>query len=85
MESTSLAGLDARVYYNNGVLRAGNPVVQNLCVAVVRHWMSEYRCDGIVLKHAENILTGMDGNVVGNPLLPEKLAGRCSVLVSRWQ
>lgn len=57
-----------------GVLNAGQPVVRRLVRAALRHWAAEYRADGFVLVHAENLCQDALGGVRDSPPLLEELA-----------
>eukprot|EP00803_Ostreobium_quekettii_P005522 evm.model.scf_211.8 EVM.evm.TU.scf_211.8 scf_211:65035-74940(+) len=71
----SLRGLDASLYYKaNGVLNCGHPVVRQLVMDSLKHWVTQYQVDGFCFENAETLTHDSGGVVQDNPALPEDLA-----------
>lgn len=61
-----MRGLDRVTYYrgaNDAVLNTGHPVVRDLVLAALRHWVTDYRVDGFCFVSAENLAMDSSGLV----------------------
>lgn len=72
----SLKGLDVSLYFRGkGILNCGHPVVQELILDALHHWMQAYKVDGFVFCNAETMTQDRDGMIQDCPSLPEAIAG----------
>ena len=84
----SLRGLDAALFYRSGssLLDLGHPVVTNLVLDSMRHWVTEYGLDGFALLSAEAMAQDSGGFVLDSPPIAQALsagvqsAGPCSLI-----
>lgn len=71
----SLKGLDVNLYFRGkGILNCGHPVVQELILDALHHWMQEYKIDGFVFRNSETMAQDREGEIQDGPALPEAIA-----------
>ncbi|GMH32292.1 hypothetical protein BSKO_00126 [Bryopsis sp. KO-2023] len=73
-QKVSLGGLDSALYYRNGVINCGHPIVRKLILDSLRNWAENYQVDGFVFLNAETMTQDRDGVVQDNPSLPEDIS-----------
>lgn len=102
--TTSFRGIDNKVYYmmdlNNNdqllnfsgcgnTLNCNHPVVMELVLDSLRHWVLEYHVDGFRFDLASVLCRGTDGNPLDAPPLVEAIAkdsvlSRCKIIAEPW-
>ena len=71
----SLKGLDVSLYFRGKrILNCGHPVVHELVIDSLRHWMCDYKVDGFVFCNAETMVQDRDGTILDSPALPQTIA-----------
>lgn len=82
-EMAALQGIDdSSYYYDNGVgnlklhnaLNCNFPIVQNLILDSLRHWVTEFHIDGFSFINASHLLKGFHGEYLSRPPLVEAIA-----------
>ncbi|KAJ6939511.1 isoamylase 3 [Populus alba x Populus x berolinensis] len=102
--TTSFRGIDNKVYYmvdlnNNGqllnfsgcgnTLNCNHPVVMELILDSLRHWVTEYHVDGFRFDLASVLCRGADGSPLNAPPLLRAIAkdsilSRCKIIAEPW-
>ncbi|XP_059631302.1 isoamylase 3, chloroplastic isoform X2 [Cornus florida] len=102
--TTSFRGIDNKVYYmvdfnNNGqllnfsgcgnTLNCNHPVVMELVLDSLRHWVVEYHVDGFRFDLASVLCRGPDGSPLNAPPLIRAIAkdavlSRCKIIAEPW-
>uniref|UniRef100_A0A1U8Q6M4 Isoamylase 3, chloroplastic isoform X2 n=1 Tax=Nelumbo nucifera TaxID=4432 RepID=A0A1U8Q6M4_NELNU len=102
--TTSFRGIDNKVYYmvdfnNNGqllnfsgcgnTLNCNHPVVMELILGSLRHWVTEYHVDGFRFDLASVLCRGMDGSPLNAPPIIKAIAkdatlSRCKIIAEPW-
>jgi isoamylase len=101
--TTSFRGIDNKVYYmvdeNNGqllnfsgcgnTLNCNHPVVMELILDSLRHWVDEYHVDGFRFDLASILCRGTDGSPLSAPPLIRAIAkdgvlSRCKIIAEPW-
>eukprot|EP00256_Glycine_max_P070051 XP_025984646.1 isoamylase 3, chloroplastic isoform X3 [Glycine max] len=100
--TTSFRGIDNKVYYmldNNGqllnfsgcgnTLNCNHPVVMELILDSLRHWVTEYHVDGFRFDLASVLCRGIDGSPLNAPPLIRAIAkdavlSRCKIIAEPW-
>ncbi|XP_052201670.1 isoamylase 3, chloroplastic isoform X2 [Diospyros lotus] len=101
--TTSFRGVDNKVYYmidqNNGqllnfsgcgnTLNCNHPVVMELILDSLRHWVSEYHVDGFRFDLTSVLCRGTDGSPLNAPPLVRAIAkdpilSRCKIIAEPW-
>lgn len=102
--TTSFRGIDNKVYYmldvnNNGqllnfsgcgnTLNCNHPVVMELILDSLRHWVVEYHVDGFRFDLASILCRGTDGSPLNAPPLIRAIAkdavlSRCKIISEPW-
>ncbi|KAG8364546.1 hypothetical protein BUALT_Bualt18G0008400 [Buddleja alternifolia] len=102
--TTSFRGIDNKVYYmvdfqNNGqllnfsgcgnTLNCNHPVVMELILDSLRHWVVEYHVDGFRFDLASALCRGTDGSPLSAPPLiraiaKDKVLSRCKIIAEPW-
>ncbi|OUZ99592.1 Glycoside hydrolase [Macleaya cordata] len=101
--ATSFRGIDNKVYYmmdpNNGqllnfsgcgnTLNCNHPVVMELILDSLRHWVTEYHVDGFRFDLASVLCRGTDGSPLNAPPLIRAIAkdatlSRCKIIAEPW-
>lgn len=102
--TTSFRGIDNKVYYmldlnNNGqllnfsgcgnTLNCNHPVVMELVLDSLRHWVVEYHVDGFRFDLASVLCRGTDGSPLNAPPLIRAIAkdgilSRCKIIAEPW-
>ncbi|XP_024024358.1 isoamylase 3, chloroplastic isoform X1 [Morus notabilis] len=101
--TTSFRGIDNKVYYmlqeNNGqflnfsgcgnTLNCNHPVVMELILDSLRHWVVEYHVDGFRFDLASVLCRGTDGAPLNAPPLIKAIAkdailSRCKIIAEPW-
>ncbi|KAK7282836.1 hypothetical protein RIF29_11920 [Crotalaria pallida] len=100
--TTSFRGIDNKVYYmleNNGqllnfsgcgnTLNCNHPVVMELILDSLRHWVTEYHVDGFRFDLASVLCRGTDGSPLNAPPLIRAIAkdavlSRCKIIAEPW-
>ncbi|XP_070044448.1 isoamylase 3, chloroplastic isoform X1 [Nicotiana tomentosiformis] len=102
--TTSFRGIDNKVYYmvdlnNNGQLlnfsgcgntfNCNHPVVMELILESLRHWVTEYHVDGFRFDLASVLCRGTDGTPINAPPLVKAIAkdsvlSRCKIIAEPW-
>lgn len=102
--TTSFRGIDNKVYYmldcNNDVqylnfsgcgntLNCNHPVVMELILDSLRHWVTEYHVDGLRFDLASVLCRGTDGSPLNAPPLVKAIAkdavlSRCKIIAEPW-
>ncbi|RXH92810.1 hypothetical protein DVH24_042584 [Malus domestica] len=102
--TTSFRGIDNKVYYmldvnNNGqllnysgcgnTLNCNHPVVMELILDSLRHWVTEYHVDGFRFDLASVLCRGADGTPLDAPPLIRAIAkdailSRCKIISEPW-
>ncbi|RDY04554.1 Isoamylase 3, chloroplastic, partial [Mucuna pruriens] len=100
--TTSFRGIDNKVYYmldNNGqllnfsgcgnTLNCNHPVVLELILDSLRHWVTEYHVDGFRFDLASVLCRGIDGSPLNAPPLIRAIAkdavlSRCKIIAEPW-
>ncbi|KAG9137782.1 hypothetical protein Leryth_024054 [Lithospermum erythrorhizon] len=102
--TTSFRGIDNKVYYmvdmnNNGellnysgcgnTLNCNHPVVMELILDSLRHWVTEYHVDGFRFDLASVLCRGTDGSPLNVPPLVRAIAkdsilSRCKIIAEPW-
>ncbi|KAJ4843526.1 Isoamylase 3, chloroplastic [Turnera subulata] len=102
--TTSFRGIDNKVYYmldpnNNGqllnfsgcgnTLNCNHPVVMELILDSLRHWVTEYHVDGFRFDLASVLCRGTDGSPLDAPPLIRAIAkdatlSRCKIISEPW-
>ncbi|KAK6940195.1 Glycoside hydrolase, family 13, N-terminal [Dillenia turbinata] len=103
--TTSFRGIDNKVYYmvdlnNNGKLlnfsgcgntfNCNHPVVMELILDSLRHWVTEYHVDGFRFDLASILCRGTDGSPLRAPPLVRAIAkdpklSRCKIIAEPWE
>ncbi|KAI9093318.1 hypothetical protein K1719_027332 [Acacia pycnantha] len=82
-EVGALQGIDdSSYYYTNGVgeskvqssLNCNYPIVQQLILDSLRHWVTEFHIDGFTFINASHLLRGFHGEYLSRPPLVEAIA-----------
>lgn len=82
-QTVSLRGIDNSSYYivNGGVgsgtdnvLNCNNPVVQQMILDSLCHWVTEFHIDGFCFINSSSLVRGSDGNYLSRPPLVEAIA-----------
>lgn len=80
-------------YYNfsgtGNTLNCNNPIVRNLVLESLRHWVAEYHIDGFRFDLASILGRGPNGEPMANPPLLEMMSfdpilGRCKLIAEAW-
>ncbi|KAL1344655.1 hypothetical protein HN51_018523 [Arachis hypogaea] len=100
--TTSFRGIDNKVYYmldNDGqllnysgcgnTLNCNHPVVMELILDSLRHWVTEYHVDGFRFDLASVLCRGTDGSPLNAPPLIRAIAkdavlSRCKIIAEPW-
>ncbi|KAJ7965751.1 putative Isoamylase [Quillaja saponaria] len=102
--TTSFRGIDNKVYYmldleNNGqllnfsgcgnTLNCNHPVVMELILDSLRHWVTEYHVDGFRFDLASVLCRGTDGTPLNAPPLVRAIAkdavlSKCKIISEPW-
>uniref|UniRef100_A0A7N0TFX7 Glycosyl hydrolase family 13 catalytic domain-containing protein n=1 Tax=Kalanchoe fedtschenkoi TaxID=63787 RepID=A0A7N0TFX7_KALFE len=100
--TTSFRGIDNKVYYmvNDGgqllnfsgcgnTLNCNHPVVMELILDSLRHWVNEYHVDGFRFDLASVLCRGLDGSPLDAPPLIRAIAkdaalSRCKIISEPW-
>ncbi|KAJ7958969.1 putative Isoamylase [Quillaja saponaria] len=102
--TTSFRGIDNKVYYmldleNNGqllnfsgcgnTLNCNHPVVMELILDSLRHWVTEYHVDGFRFDLASVLCRGTDGSRLNAPPLVRAIAkdavlSKCKIIAEPW-
>lgn len=102
--TTSFRGIDNKVYYmvdlnNNGqllnfsgcgnTLNCNHPVVMELVLDSLRHWVTEYHVDGFRFDLASVLCRGTDGSPLSAPPVVRAIAkdttlSRCKIIAEPW-
>ncbi|KAL2339948.1 hypothetical protein Fmac_007888 [Flemingia macrophylla] len=100
--TTSFRGIDNKVYYmldNKGqllnfsgcgnTLNCNHPVVMELILDSLRHWVTEYHVDGFRFDLASVLCRGIDGSPLNAPPLIRAIAkdevlSRCKIIAEPW-
>ncbi|KAK1257498.1 hypothetical protein QJS04_geneDACA023090 [Acorus gramineus] len=100
--TTSFRGIDNKVYYmvdGNGellnfsgcgnTLNCNHPVVMELVLDSLRHWLNEYHVDGFRFDLASVLCRGVDGNPLSAPPIVKAIAkdavlSRCKIIAEPW-
>ncbi|XP_057424761.1 isoamylase 3, chloroplastic isoform X2 [Lotus japonicus] len=100
--TTSFRGIDNKVYYmvdDNGqlmnfsgcgnTLNCNHPVVMELILDSLRHWVIEYHVDGFRFDLASVLCRGVDGSPLNAPPLIRAIAkdavlSRCKIIAEPW-
>ncbi|OIW21837.1 hypothetical protein TanjilG_12946 [Lupinus angustifolius] len=100
--TTSFRGIDNKVYYmldSNGqllnfsgcgnTLNCNHPVVMELILDSLRHWVTEYHVDGFRFDLASVLCRGTDGSPLNAPPLIRAIAkdavlSRCKIIAEPW-
>ncbi|CAA0843322.1 Isoamylase 3- chloroplastic [Striga hermonthica] len=100
--TTSFRGIDHKVYYMldlNGqllnysgcgnTLNCNHPVVMELILNSLRHWVTEYHVDGFRFDLASVLCRGTDGSPLNSPPLVKAIAkdnilSRCKIIAEPW-
>ncbi|URE39115.1 Carbohydrate-binding module 48 (Isoamylase N-terminal domain) [Musa troglodytarum] len=102
--TTSFRGTDNKVYYmldlDNGAkylnfsgcgntLNCNHPVVMELILDSLRHWVNEYHVDGFRFDLASILCRGTDGSPLNSPPLVKAIAkdavlSRCKIIAEPW-
>ncbi|KAI9106702.1 hypothetical protein K1719_022230 [Acacia pycnantha] len=100
--TTSFRGIDNKVYYmldNDGQLlnfsgcgnslNCNHPVVMELILDSLRHWVTEYHVDGFRFDLASVLCRGIDGSPLNAPPLIKEIAkdailSRCKIIAEPW-
>lgn len=93
----ALQGIDDESYYVNGPveLKQGNalncnyPIVQQMILDSLRHWLTEFHVDGFCFINASSLLTGFHGESLSRPPLVEAIAfdpvlSRTKIIADCW-
>ncbi|XP_071738268.1 isoamylase 2, chloroplastic-like [Rutidosis leptorrhynchoides] len=71
---SSLSKIDKPTYYiDKNALNCAHPVVQQLILDSLRHWVIEYHIDGFSFINASSMLRGLDGENLSRPPLIEAI------------
>ncbi|KAL5558919.1 hypothetical protein UlMin_035130, partial [Ulmus minor] len=102
--TTSFRGIDNKVYYmldlrNNGqllnfsgcgnTLNCNHPVVMELILESLRHWVVEYHVDGFRFDLASVLCRGTDGSPLNAPpvlraIAKDAILSRCKIIAEPW-
>lgn len=102
--TTSFRGIDNKVYYmvdleNNGqllnfsgcgnTLNCNHPVVMELILDSLRHWVMEYHVDGFRFDLASVLCRGADGSPINAPpiiraIAKDSILSRCKIIAEPW-
>ncbi|KAG8632885.1 isoamylase 3, chloroplastic isoform X1 [Manihot esculenta] len=101
--TTSFRGIDNKVYYmldpNSGqllnfsgcgnTLNCNHPVVMELILDSLRHWVTEYHVDGFRFDLASVLCRGTDGTPLSAPpviraIAKEPILSRCKIISEPW-
>ncbi|XP_064981661.1 isoamylase 3, chloroplastic-like isoform X1 [Musa acuminata AAA Group] len=102
--TSSFRGVDNKVYYmldpDNGAkylnfsgcgntLNCNHPVVMELILDSLRHWVNEYHVDGFRFDLASILCRGTDGSPLNSPPLAKAIAkdavlSRCKIIAEPW-
>lgn len=102
--TTSFRGIDNKVYYmvdlsNNGqllnfsgcgnTLNCNHPVVMELILDSLRHWVIEYHVDGFRFDLASVLCRGTDGSPLDAPpiiraIAKDSILSRCKIIAEPW-
>lgn len=96
-DAGALQGIDDVSYYVNGLveLKQGNalncnyPIVQQMILDSLRHWVTEFHVDGFCFINASSLLRGFHGESLSRPPLVEAIAfdpilSRTKVIADCW-
>ncbi|KAK9070104.1 hypothetical protein SSX86_010503 [Deinandra increscens subsp. villosa] len=74
-EESSLAKIDKPSYYSsNNVLNCAHPVVQQLILDSLKHWVIDYHIDGFCFINSSSMINGFHGEHLSRPPLIEAIA-----------
>ncbi|KAI7751556.1 hypothetical protein M8C21_021440 [Ambrosia artemisiifolia] len=74
-DSSSLAKIDKPSYYSsNNALNCAHPVVQQLILDSLRHWVINYHIDGFCFIDSSSMINGFHGEHLSRPPLVEAIA-----------
>uniref|UniRef100_A0A1D1Z135 isoamylase n=1 Tax=Anthurium amnicola TaxID=1678845 RepID=A0A1D1Z135_9ARAE len=102
--TTSFRGIDNKVYYmidfhNNAellnfsgcgnTLNCNHPVVMELILDSLRHWVTEYHVDGFRFDLASVLCRGTDGTALNAPpvvkaIVKDPVLSRCKIIAEPW-
>ncbi|XP_050203560.1 isoamylase 3, chloroplastic isoform X1 [Mercurialis annua] len=102
--TTSFRGIDNKVYYlldlNNNdhflnfsgcgnTLNCNHPVVMELILESLRHWVKEYHVDGFRFDLASVLCRGTDGSPLDTPpiiraIVKDAILSRCKIIAEPW-
>ncbi|KAL7116724.1 hypothetical protein ACP275_03G022700 [Erythranthe tilingii] len=102
--TTSFRGIDNKVYYMvdfnsnakllnfsgcGNTLNCNHPVVMELILDSLRHWVTEYHVDGFRFDLASVLCRGTDGSPLNSPPLIREIAkdeilSRCKIIAEPW-
>ncbi|XP_076957756.1 isoamylase 2, chloroplastic-like [Bidens hawaiensis] len=73
--NSSLAKIDKPTYYaSDNTLNCAHPVVQNLILDSLKHWVINYHIDGFCFVNSSSMLSGFNGEHLSRPPLIEAIA-----------
>ncbi|KAI3732413.1 hypothetical protein L1987_63618 [Smallanthus sonchifolius] len=74
-DNASLAKIDKPSYYSsNNALNCAHPVVQQLILDSLRHWVIDYHIDGFCFINSSSMVNGFHGEHLSRPPLIEAIA-----------
>lgn len=82
-QTTSFRGIDNSSYYIvegdigsgiNNALKCNSPVVQQMILDSLRHWVTDFHVDGFCFINAAHLLRGVNGKYLSRPPLVEAIA-----------
>ncbi|KAF5762923.1 putative isoamylase [Helianthus annuus] len=74
-DSSSLAKIDKpSYYYSNNALNCAHPVVQQLILDSLKHWVINYHIDGFCFIDSSSMINGFNGEHLSRPPLIEAIA-----------
>lgn len=97
VEGGALQGIDDSSYYMNEVANLGTrnalncnyPIVQQMIVDSLRHWVIEFRVDGFCFINSSSLLRGFHGEYLSRPPLVETIAfdpllSKTKIIADNW-
>ncbi|MFS8014494.1 putative isoamylase [Helianthus anomalus] len=74
-DDSSLAKIDKpSYYYSNNALNCAHPVVQQLILDSLKHWVINYHIDGFCFINSSSMINGFNGEHLSRPPLIEAIA-----------
>ncbi|XP_043720083.1 isoamylase 2, chloroplastic-like [Telopea speciosissima] len=97
-EMITLGGIDNSSYYvsdgdveskTRNTLNCNYPIVQQMILDSLRHWVTEFHIDGFVFMNASSLLKGSNGEYLSRPSLVEAIAfdpllSRSKIIADCW-